>query len=142
MNLQNFLSDVLTNGGASFNITTGVYNPNKGFFVSVPNREVQKEVSLFNYEDILAFIRENVQILCNESYFLGGWVENGIVYLDVSEQIFDKRIALTQGINRNQLAIFDASNSSVINLPTRQTSGTLTQQRAYITQAVDNLMQL
>lgn len=138
MNLQNFLSDVLTNGGASFNITTGVYNPSQGFFVSVPNREVQTTNLT---ADLLAnFVNNNIDLLSNESYFLGGWVENGVIYLDVSEQIFDKRIALTQGINRNQLAIFDASNSEVINLPTRQTSGTLTQQKAYITQAVDNLM--
>lgn len=71
---------------------------------------------------------------------MGGWVENGIVYLDVSEQIFDKRIALTQGINRNQLAILMLQIVVLLNLPTRQRSGTLTQQKAYITQAVDNLM--
>lgn len=138
MNLQNFLSDVLTNGGASFNIVTGIYNPNKGFFVSVPNREQQTTNLTANL--LADFVNNNIDLLSNENYFLGGWVENSIVYLDVSEQIFDKRTALTQGINRNQLAIFDASNSSVINLPTRQRSGTLTQQKAYITQVVDNLI--
>ena len=138
MNLPNFLTEVLTNGGASFNLVTGIFNPNEGYFVSVPNREVK--TTNLTAEILADFINTNIDLLSNDSYFLGGWVESGIVYLDVSEQIFDKRIALTQGINRNQLAIFDASNSSVINLPTRQRSGTLTQQKAYITQAVDNLM--
>ena len=138
MNLPNFLTEVLTNGGASFNLVTGIFNPNEGYFVSVPNREVK--TTNLTAEILADFINTNIDLLSNDNYFLGGWVENGIVYLDVSEQIFDKRIALTQGINRNQLAIFDASNSSVINLPTRQRSGTLTQQKAYITQAVDNLM--
>lgn len=139
-NLVNFFNDVLFNGGASFNITTGEYNPNKGFFVSVQGRETQVKASQFEERDIIEFIEKNHDLLSTSNFFLGGWVENNIVYLDVSEQIFDKRTALTQGINRNQLAIFDASNSSVINLPTKQTSGTTTQQKAYITQVVDNLM--
>ena len=139
MNLPNFLTEVLTNGGASFNLVTGIFNPNQGYFVSVPNREVK--TTNLTAEILADFINTNIDLLSNENYFLGGWVENDIVYLDVSEQIFDKRTALVQGINRNQLAIFDASNSSVIKLPTRQRIGTLTQQKAYITQAVDNLMQ-
>ena len=138
MNLPNFLTEVLTNGGASFNLVTGIFNPNHGFFVSVSNREQQ--TTNLTTELLSNFIINNIDLLSNENYFLGGWVENGIVYLDVSEQIFDKRTALTQGINRNQLAIFDASNSSVINLPTPQRAGTFTQQKAYITQAIDNLM--
>ena len=138
MNLQNFLSDVLSNGGASFNLVTGTFNPNQGFFVSVPNREQQ--TTNLTAQLLADFINTNIDLLSNENYFLGGWVENGIIYLDVSEQIFDKRTALTQGINRNQLAIYDAFNSEVINLPTRQRTGTFTQQKAYITQAVDKLM--
>ena len=41
MNLQNFYNELVNNNGASYNITTGILNPNRGFFVSLPNRKLQ-----------------------------------------------------------------------------------------------------
>jgi hypothetical protein len=140
MNLQNFYNELVNNNGASYNITTGILNPNSGFFVSLPNREQQINRNNFNTSILADFINNNIDLLSNENNFVGGWIENGIVYLDVSEQIADKRTALNLGVQRNQLAIYDANNGKVINLPTPQRAGTYTQQRAYLTQAIDNLM--
>ena len=138
MNLQQFFNDTLQ-GGASFNLTTGIYNPNNGYFVSLPNNERQFSLTDFTQDNLSEFIRDNVALLCKDNNFLGSWVENGIVYLDVSEQISDKRRAIEVGMLRNQLAIFDANSSQVISLPSNQKSGTLTQQRAYITSVIDRL---
>ena len=140
MNLQNFYNELVNNNGASYNITTGILNPNSCYFVSLPNRELQINREDFNTSILADFVNNNIDLLSNENNFVGGWIENGIVYLDVSEQIADKRTALNLGVQRNQLAIYDANNGNVINLPTPQRSGTATQQRAYLTQAIDNLM--
>jgi hypothetical protein len=140
MNLQNFYNELVNNNGASYNITTGILNPNSGFFVSLPNREQQINREDFNTSILADFINNNSDLLSNENNFVGGWIENDIVYLDVSEQIADKRTALNLGVQRNQLAIYDANNGNVISLPSPQRAGTYTQQRAYLTQAIDNLM--
>jgi hypothetical protein len=140
MNLQNFYNELVNNNGASYNITTGILNPNSGFFVSLPNRELQINRNAFNTSVLADFINNNIDLLSNENNFVGGWIENGIIYLDVSEQIADKRTALNLGVQRNQLAIYDANSGNVINLPTPQRAGTYTQQKAYLTQAIDNLM--
>lgn len=140
MNLQNFYNELVNNNGASYNITTGILNPNSGYFVSLPNRELQINRNNFNDEVLREFLTKNAGLLCRENNFVGGWIENDIVYLDVSEQIADKRTALNLGVQRNQLAIYDANNGKVINLPTPQRAGTTTQQKAYLTQAIDNLM--
>ena len=140
MNLQNFYNELVSNNGASYNITTGILNPQNGYFVSLPNRELQINRNELSTLVVSRFISANIDLLSNENNFVGGWIENGIVYLDVSEQIADKRTALNLGVQHNQLAIYDANNGKVISLPSPQKSGTATQQRAYLTQAIDNLM--
>jgi hypothetical protein len=140
MNLREFFNSTIQNGGASYNITTGELNPNVGYFVSVPNHEVKIPFSQFNADVVTTFINTNAELLSGEHTFVGTWIENNTVYLDVTEQLFDKRIALRLGLERNQLAIYDATTGKVINLPSeRQTHGTLTQQKAYITSLVNQL---
>jgi len=140
MNLQNFYNELVNNNGASYSIVNGILNPNNGYFVSLPNRELQINRNAFSTSVLADFINNNIDLLSNENNFVGGWIENDVVYLDVSEQITDKRTALNLGVQRNQLAIYDANNDKVINLPTPQRSGTATQQKAYLMQAIDNLM--
>lgn len=139
MNLQHFFNDVLRNGGASYNITTGEYNPTNGYFVSLPNFEQKIPLADFTQQTVKDFINDNSIELANEFSFVGSWVDNGIVYLDVSRQFNDKRFALNLAVNSNQLAIYDAFNSVVIDLPTPQRAGTFTQQRAYMTYKIDEL---
>lgn len=139
MNLQNFLTDTINNGGASFNITTGVYNPKNGYFVSLPNHEQQIPLSEFKASDLKRYVNNNYDVLSNENNFVGSWVDNGMVYLDISEKITDKRTALVLGIDRNQKAIYDAFNGKVIDIPTPQKAGTLTQQKTYLKLTIDNL---
>jgi hypothetical protein len=140
MNLREFFNATIKNGGASYNLTTGELNPNKGYFVSVAGSETKIPFSQFSEDHIKDFVNANAIALSDANCFVGSWIEHNTVYLDISEQLFDKRIALTLGLQRNQLAIYDAVLGKVIDLPTeRQTTGTLTQQRAYITSMVNSL---
>jgi len=130
-NLIKFNESLLNNGGASFSFTTEELNPKIGFSVSLVGYEVKIPLKEFSPKNVLAFIGDNYDILHKDNMFLGGWVENGVVYLDISELIGDKETAIYQGIKRNQLAIFDNSNEVVINLPKGQGQGTLTQIDSY-----------
>ena len=139
MNANKFIQLLKENSGVSYNMTTKEYNPNKGFFVSLPNLETKVSLNSLSVDDIATFINKHRTLLQDKTKFVGGWIDNNIAYLDISEQIENKREALELGYKHNQLAIYDANLGQVIDLPTPQRSGTITQQKAYITQVIDKL---
>ena len=139
MNANKFIQLLKDNSGASYNMITKEYNPNKGFFVSLPNLETKVSLQSLSVDDIVTFINKHRSLLQDKTKFIGGWIDNDTVYLDISEQIEDKREALERGYKYNQLAIYNANKGEVIDLPTRQRSGTTTQQKAYITQVIERL---
>lgn len=139
MNANKFIQLLKENNGVSYNMVTKEYNPNKGYFVSLPNLETKVSLNSLSVDDIVTFINRHRTLLQDKTKFIGGWIDNKVVYLDISEQIFDKREALERGYKHSQLAIYDANESKVIDLPTPQRSGTTTQQKAYITQVIDRL---
>ena len=140
MNVNKFIQLLKNNSGVSYNMITKEYNPNKGYFVSLPNLETKVSLQSLSVDDIVTFINKHRSILQDNKKFVGGWIDNDTVYLDISEQIEDKREALERGYKHNQLAIYNANEGKVIDLPTPQRSGTTTQQKAYITQVIDKLI--
>ncbi len=139
MNLQQFFNETLSNNGASYSILTGELNPTNGYFVSLANKGVTVDLNNFTQKDIVVFISENYDTLSQENHFIGSWISEGIVYLDVTVQVTDKRNALELGYRNGQQAIYDANVGKVIDLPSPQRAGTYTQQKAYLTQVIDNL---
>ena len=139
MNANKFIQLLKENSGASYNMLTKEYNPNKGYFVSLPNLETKVSLQSLSVDDIATLINKHRSLLQNKTKFIGGWIDNDTVYLDINEQIEDKREALERGYKHNQLAIYDANKGEVIDLPTPQRSGTTTQQKAYITQVIERL---
>lgn len=139
MNLQHFYSETLQNGGASYSILTGELNPTNGYFVSIANKGITVDLNNFNQKVVADFISENAIQLNQAKYFVGSWIEKGIVYLDITVQVTDKRNALELGYRNGQLAIYDANVGKVIDLPSPQRAGTYTQQRGYITSVIDRL---
>lgn len=138
MNYLDFFEATILNNGATFNNFTRELNPTKGYFVSLPKHEQRIEIDNFSIQHVKDFINCNNDVL-NEHNFVGSWIDNGIVYLDVTQQFQDKRQAITIGYSRGQKAIFDANLGVVIELPSSQTSGTITQQRGHLTQIIDKL---
>lgn len=51
-----------------------------------------------------------------ELYFIGSWIDNDIVYLDVSINPSEKELALFWGKEFNQLAVYDVVNQKTIYL--------------------------
>ena len=136
-NIKNFIQSVTTNGGASLNINNGEFNPNKGYFVSIA--EAENKINDFSGDDLKNYILENAELLNLENVFLGGWMHKGEIYLDCSQQIADKRTAIIKGMQRGQLAIYDAENGKEISLPTAQKCGTETQKKTYMSQKATEL---
>lgn len=64
-------------------------------------------VPQFKAEDILQFIYDNFDLLNEPGRFLGAWVDNGNVYLDVSNVVDTLEEAIPLAEAAQQLAVFD-----------------------------------
>ena len=133
MNNREFFEDTILNNGATLGEAI-----NKGFTVSLPHFNQCIERGNFSLQHVKDYINCNKGAL-NESLYIGSWIDNNIVYLDVNEVILDKRKAIEVAYQRNQQAIYDNANKVCIDLPEPQRSGTITQQKAYLTQVIDKL---
>lgn len=120
-NLKQFVKATIENGGASFNLVTGELNPTTGYMVAIQGHEkiVPNVTSEKQLQYIVAdFIREHAIILAscisNEGNFIGTWLHENKLYLDVSCNIADKADATKAAKSGNQLAIWDCENNCEI----------------------------
>ena len=76
--------------------------------VALEGYELQVPVSEFFTGVVADYIGQHAQkLMSNPSLCLGTWVNEGIVYLDLSENIQSRERALELGRERSQLAIFN-----------------------------------
>jgi hypothetical protein len=136
--VSDFVENTRVNGGSSLNFVTEQLDPKEGYFVSIEGHEAKYNLDGFGPLSIGQYLQK-VAFQITPKTFIGSWVNEGQVCMDLSEQLFDKRQAIELGYKRNQLAIYDAAKGEVITLPSRQTSGTYTQQKAYITSVINRL---
>ena len=136
-NIKKFIQSITVHGGASLNINTGELNPTKGYFVSIAGAEIR--LNNLSSANLKKYILENSELLSEPNVFLGAWLHKGKVYLDCSQQIFDKRTAIIKGMQRGQLAIFDAIKGIEIPTPTAQKCGTESQKNTYMSQKANEL---
>ena len=140
MNLKKVLDEILLEGGVSYNINTGKANPSNGYMVSILGFEEQFNVDKVSNQTIKAFMLKNMDNLWGETRYLGGWLNNDTVYLDVSVHFEDLERAIYTGIINNQQCIYDCSDKVHINIPSPQTAGTETQKTEYAKQAARQLV--
>ena len=148
INLKEFSRQILENGGSttSLNLT---HVPTTGFMVSLEDNAMtfenlnNEELSLGQIEQsVKTFVQKNAEQLSDHINYLGGWIHENKLYIDISVNIQDKREAIEFGIKNNQIAIYDLNDDCEIVLPTPQRHGTLTQRRTYMELAINKLCQL
>lgn len=115
-NLKKFIEETLKNGGASFSIETGELNPTTGYMVAIAGHEkiVPNVTNPKQLQYIVAdYIKEHAIILAaglSSDTFIGTWLHQDKLYLDVSKNVTDKETAVRMAIENNQLAIWDCKN--------------------------------
>lgn len=120
-NLKNFVNSIIENGGASYNLVTGEFNPDNGYMVSIYGHErklkydgITKSVQY----QVAEYIKDKAIILSSgateESYFIGAWVENNELYLDVSVKVEFSREAYFKAKENKQLAYFSNAKKETI----------------------------
>ena len=105
--LYSVVEDTLKDGGLTIKPFTGE-KPSGGYMVALQGYELQVPVTEFFTGIVADYIGEHAQkLMANPSLCLGTWVNEGIVYLDLSENVGSREQALALGKERNQLAIFN-----------------------------------
>lgn len=88
---------------------------NGGFMVSLEGEEVQKNINDIN--GIKKAIEEKQEIIKDKNnMYVGLWLDNNIMYIDISINIIDKVEALEFAKYNKQLAIFDLVNNDSVYL--------------------------
>lgn len=116
-NIQNFISEAKVNGGGSYNLNTGVTNPNKGYMVSIEGcEEIHKDFP--TGESIRDYIFTHSEQLAMDNKYLGIWYNDKKQqwYLDVSINIGNRGKARLFGSINKQEAIWDCANGKEIKL--------------------------
>ena len=111
---RQFRNDILQNGGATYDPTTGEYNPTEGYMVSYIGTEVKRPQEIFITQDVRDFYKRFGSKIEEEGNYIGGWIEKGEVYLDVSTKIMDLYDAVRFAIENDQDAIWDAKRGEEI----------------------------
>ncbi len=97
------LLNLIKNGGATLNARGESVNFSRGYQVSKKDCYIL-EVGAVN--KILKAVNKLLSGL-QSCDFVGLWVENGLIYIDISERIERLSAAMVAGIARGQKSIFD-----------------------------------
>jgi hypothetical protein len=116
-NLHDFVDSIIENGGATFNISTGT-SPTSGYAVSLkggsktPINESRQSIE----QTIKEFISIHGLELSIPENNIGGWVDDGWLYLDVSIIMDNLSDAILMGKIHEQKAIFNINDGHSIDL--------------------------
>lgn len=111
MNIKT-LKQIIKNGGATIDARTQKQvNFKNGFQVSFKDCYI---LELAKLNEILNKTNKLLTENKNKNVFVGLWVENGFIYIDLSKTIKRKNYALMFGALKNQISIFDWSTKNCI----------------------------
>lgn len=114
--LKEIILESIKKGDATLDKYYKPINKMNGYIVSIANYE-----TTFNINTDINIIINKVQeyqdkIKNKQHYFIGIWIDNDTIYLDISKHFLDKQNAVNFGIDNGQLAIYDLKNDKSIYL--------------------------
>jgi len=113
--INKLINYTIKNGGVSFNKNLEILEDLKGFTVSIQKFEYTTKIE--NIEEIKNNIQDKINILnksIKNNYFIGLWLYDNILYIDINKIELNKSRALELGKKENQKAIFDNVNKKEI----------------------------
>lgn len=118
----------LENEGSTTHPLTGdvVQIGEQGFGVAYEGFEEKIPVDEFNKEFVTQFVDKHRERLKSKKVFVGTWIDEGYVYLDLSEVVDSFAQAEKLGIERNQYDIFDFATGESIEVSSSRTLGKAT----------------
>jgi SWIM zinc finger len=105
--------DILSNDGGTYNLDLSPVSYNSGYYSSVAGYEQQVSIDDFGESTLNAYLDA---VEGHPDYLLGAWVDDGLVYLDLTKHIPDRSTAIEFGVYNKQQAIWDIAMNKAINL--------------------------
>jgi hypothetical protein len=137
-NLKEFVAAIIENGGATYNLAMGD-TAHSGYMVSKKGFEMKFPPEKDVKQAVVQFMEAYGFELYEVENFMGAWIDEGILYMDVSNNFAKRSEAIREGYKNEQLAIYDVVTQESLYLPTPQKTGTMTQQQSFINFQIDNL---
>lgn len=104
---------IIENDGLTLSSDGKIANISKGYMVSLEGHEkVVKKIDHLELATVKRYLKNAKKL----NAFVGFWVDNGLIYLDLSINIKTKKEALKIAKNNKQLAIFDCKKLVSIHL--------------------------
>lgn len=109
------LADRAQRDGFTVRVPSGEV-PTTGYMVAFDGHEERVPAVLLCAESVAGYVARHWDALTQENAYLGAWLEAGVVYLDVSEWVPTRDMAVRLGLERNQLAVWDVAAGASIGL--------------------------
>lgn len=107
--------EIIKNEGATLDKDYNDFKSDRGFMVSIKGQEVKTDKN--NIEEIKKEIEKKREFIKDkEGLYIGLWLDNDIMFIDVSIHIIDYLEALEVARKNDQLAIYDLKNNDSIYL--------------------------
>lgn len=111
---DNEVMDAARQGGFTLHDHVGD-GPTEGYMVSLyKDSEFSKPMTELTPEHVRNFVAQNSEALGKPHHYLGGWLQDGKFYLDVSVHIPDINRATAQAVRNQQLGIYDLNRGRTI----------------------------
>lgn len=108
------LEYLLGHKGLTFNIRNGLPARHRsGYYVSLPNG-ITLEITRMSVDTIHDFIIDRLFEIGKPHHYLGMWIHNDVVYVDVSRWVRSYDKALSYARANNQKAFYDVTKGQVI----------------------------
>ena len=109
------IKEMIKNGGATLDTNYNNFNASIGYMVSIKGHE--KKININDIKNIKKEITKKTELIkTKKGFYVGLWVENDILFIDISKHIINYNRALEVARNNKQLAIYDLKNDKSIYL--------------------------
>ena len=115
MNIENIKNEIIKNNGLTIDKDFKKLDKKSGFMVSILGLE--KTIQKKDINTLDNIIMEYKKIIENKkNMYIGFWIDNDLIYIDISKHVEKKQNAVNFGIKNKQLAIYDIKNNTCIDL--------------------------
>jgi hypothetical protein len=115
LNLDDIRVRALENGGFTYNPLYGA-TPQHGYAVSLHGHGKIIDPGTFTDDKLLKYLQENGEQMKDPARYIGGWIDDGRLYLDVSIVLQDEKEARKTGRVNGQTSIFDMGTNETVYL--------------------------